>query len=407
MNTQIIDLSKNNCWMVYLSPFDTIEENKELQDRCTDDNFPMFGIGWGRNLEGYEYGDELNKACGDAYVEEFKGNDGQESLAVAIEYMLKIKENDLVIMRLVDGNYYIGKVIKIEENEGCCFYIHSSDPDNPVNELSWGCRVEKWYKTIEDDVPSEIRGRFSQRLHKTLQPIQQYRQRLLVLSLYDRMTKATKRIPAIAYTKTTFARSMHYMQLEDLVYLYISNKLTQSDKRYVFFPSSGKINRKKYEFSWIGEDNRLITCQVKNQAAINLEDYRDDCQYKCIFLFCGLWNQDEAEKKNNTGSNITVITPSELYEYLINLSEPESLLFNNHFYTTKFSDEDYPPLETIEQRAKAVGIKCKIDEANSIIHFGNMWRLIYAPEVGRIIQLDDNDESLLPIKVALEGALKG
>ncbi len=403
MNTQIIDLSKNNCWIVYLNPFDTAEENKKLQDYCTNENFPIFGIGWGKDLEGYEYGDELNQERGNRYVEEFKGSDSQESLAAAIKNMRKIKENDLVIMRLIDGNYYIGKVKKNEKNEGCCFYIHSS---SHANELSWGCRVEKWHKTIEENVPSEIRGRFSQRLHKTVQPIQQYRQRLLIISLYDKVVKAPKRIPAIAYTKTTFARSMHYMQLEDLVYLYITYKLARSDKRYVFFPSSGKINRKKYEFSWIGEDNTIVTCQVKNQAEINLDDYRDERQYERIFIFCGLWNQEKAENKETNGSSITVITPSELYDFLINLSEPESLLFNNDFYTMKFSDKDYPPLETVEQRAKAAGIKCKIDNVNKIIHFGTMWRLIYAPEVGRIIQLYNNDHSLLSIKAAVEDAMK-
>ena len=88
----------------------------------------------------------------------------------------------------------------------------------------------------------------------------------------------------------------------------------------MLLPSSGKVSQAKYEFRFINVEHperKAITCQVKNQADIQIEQYKGETGYEWIYLFSGLWSDEEAVNKQvKCDSNVVVISPSELFETL-------------------------------------------------------------------------------------------
>ena len=75
------------------------------------------------------------------------------------------------------------------------------------------------------------------------------------------------------------------MNLEDLVYLYIKSK----NMDYKLLPSTCKISKEKYEMDLINEEGKMITCQVKNDASIEYQNYaNEENDFYKIYLFSGL-----------------------------------------------------------------------------------------------------------------------
>ena len=58
--------------------------------------------------------------------------------------------------------------------------------DEDYRYFSWGCYVEEWveYSKVEE-IPSEIVGRFSYRVHPKNQRIVPHRLRLLAIAMYE------------------------------------------------------------------------------------------------------------------------------------------------------------------------------------------------------------------------------
>ena len=74
-------------------------------------------------------------------------------------------------------------------------------------------------------------------------------------------------------------------------------------------PSSCKISEQNYEFAFASIGNKPITCQVKNQSEINIENYRGrNILRKNIYIFfSGEWeseNEINSQREKCKGTNI-------------------------------------------------------------------------------------------------------
>lgn len=213
----------------------------------------------------------------------------------------EIKKDDLVITRLKNGKYYIGRV-ETEATYSDGTDLEALDKKSKSDGFSWCCKVHKWYEYTESELPIDIVGRFSQRYHSTIQNIANDRIKLLLISTYQKKAKKKYRytdinIPKILLNKENFATALNYMDLEDLVYLYILNK---EEKNYRLLPSQCKISKVKYEFNLFNKDDITdkITCQVKNQGIVFLNDYKKDAdekEFTKIYLFSGIGQYGKKE----------------------------------------------------------------------------------------------------------------
>ncbi len=430
MNNNILDISEFNCWIVYIRPHRDHAKDWKLQKECFENN--KFGIGWGLDESIYKSEDPLTDEAAKTYTKEWKNAQIKRSSNVAVQTyseelenaknnggpkaalssMLKIKENDYIIMRLLDGKYYIGRVVK--KNGAICYYLHSKNKDDPLHELSWGCSVDGWKKSSSEEVPAEIRGRFSQSFHSTIQAVSSYnsyRLKILIVAMHDHLKRGKTEMPIISYTEENFARCMDYMQLEDLVYLYIRERI---DKDFLFIPSSGKVNHMNYEFSWIKGKNTYITCQVKNQEMIDKERiafFENDISYEKIYVFSGVWTQNDSLElikycESNDFTRVEIISRKSLFNFLKNLQGTEKALFENKYCSISNASEDYPSVDNITAKCKGIS-GLKLLEENGILHFGPKWTLIYASELGRIIQItpQSNNKKVQKTKELLLHAL--
>ena len=305
-----------NCWIVYLMPFDAEERGNydkvdAFQRLCVDNN--IFGMGWDLPKDTMLPFETTIQKGAEIYREIHQTRYGDDSgMKNALLNYQKIQKGDYVVMRLKNGHYYVGKTAESP--------VYLQQEQEPFSYLSWGCRVERWEEYVsEEDIPSELRGRLSQRRHTTIQRIAGYRLRLLIMKLYEDRTAAPQfQIPPLRITRDNFIRCLDYLQLEDLVALHIWKQHGSSG--YMLLPSSGKVSQAKYEFRFINVEHperKAITCQVKNQADIQIEQYKGETGYEWIYLFSGLWSDEEAANKQvKCDSNVVVISPSELFETL-------------------------------------------------------------------------------------------
>lgn len=306
-NIKFYDMPNINCWIINLKPFDDGTSDAEIQrfqDECLEEN--IFGIGWWT-----EYFNKNPKLVLDEETKKEYMAVCESSARDAVEKMSFIKYGDLVITRLRNGHIYIGKVIKTAFHDSSLF----KDKNSKI--LSWICGVEKWFDLIDKSlIPSEISGRFSQRQQTTITRIADYKQRMLMIAMYETAYKGKTDVPKIILNENNFARALNYLDLEDLVCAYIYNK--HYEDGYMPLPSSGKVNRLKYEFTFISNktNKKPITCQVKNQNSepINVKNYENDKNiYEKIYLFSG---NNNFINKDYCKDNIEIIDNKNLFNVL-------------------------------------------------------------------------------------------
>lgn len=304
------DMKGINCWIINLKPFgsDASDEKiRSLQNECVKNK--IFGIGWWTEYFNTHTKVILDENTQKAYKDLCKDkNSARDS---AVERMSEIKCGDLAIMRLRNGHVYLGKVAESAFHESTILSKENS------NTLSWMCRVEKWFEFCDEtSIPSEIMGRFSQRQQTTISRIAPCKQRLLMTAMYEIENSGNTNVPKLTLNENNFARALSYTDLEDLVCAYIHNNHT--DEGYMFLPSSGKVSRLKYEFTFVSNnlDKKPITCQVKNQNSkpINVANYENDKDvYEKIYLFSGNNNFSNRELAKD---NIEIIIHQNLFDVL-------------------------------------------------------------------------------------------
>lgn len=339
MNNDLIEINNiKNFWIVYLMPFAPEERGeafvKEYQEYCKENN--IFGMGWNNDESLKKFKDAENNI---QYVE--NTSETKKTAEMKAFYLYKqIAKDDLVMMRLKNGKYYIGKVK--EEAKPCEGKDILPNNDNYLNtgRFSYICEVEKWYEFFEYELPGDIVGRFSQRRHPTIQHISEDNKifQNLMYILYRRRFSEEHKIEIednlrIELELNNFASAINYMDLEDLVYLYILNK--NKEQNYKLFPSECKSSKIYYEFDLVDMDNpnKRITCQVKNRASVFFEDYINDAnssEYEKIYLFSGIGNygyykfeinEEDAMKQiklKNPNGKLEIIAKSDLYTFFIN-----------------------------------------------------------------------------------------
>ena len=303
----MININDIDCWIVNLKPLDNPDILKDFQLRCIDKK--VFGIGW------YSYGFNGTLADNkDVFLKKKSGDKVYKAIKKAVDSMDRIKENDLVIMRLRDAHYYIGQVSER------AFYSCVFEDDYYDKILSWMCSVCEWVEFETDEhLPSEIVGRLSQRRQPTISRVANYRQKLLIAAAFN--LKSKQKIDGVSKINLTidnFARSLNYMELEDIVcsYIYTDIQTRYPESNYMLLPSSCKVSRPLYEFVFVCQNEQPITCQVKNDAVIDVEKHIDD-NYKRIYLFSDKGYSSETTRH----SNMTIITREQLYSFLIDNSK--------------------------------------------------------------------------------------
>lgn len=317
-----------NCWIINLKPFDKDTDNERIsnfQQDCHKNN--IFGIGWYADYFSNHAGEiSLNKVSKDEYLGYCQKQEKNTARDAAVDRISKVRCGDLAIMRLRDGHIYLGKIKKE------AFHNEAILKNESAKKLSWMCEVEKWHDLGDgESVPSEILGRFSQKMQPTITRVANYKQRMLILALYKTATDQKADVPKLILNENNFARALNYMDLEDLVCFYIYEK--HADEGYMLLPSSGKVNQIKYEFRFVNtaSDKKPITCQVKNQnsTSIDIDEYENDKDdYEKIYLFSGNNNY-----KGKATDNIEIIDSKELFQFLRKFNYMHEKLSKYHTFS--------------------------------------------------------------------------
>lgn len=332
----------HNYWIVTMKPFSEEERNnKDMKDIISNyqksllgkkfgEKRKIFGMGWENKNDPFEGKQvDANKDNIIKYLEALKDKrigDEQKQVIRALDYYntpkgypngltqsLKYYENeikigDFVLMRL-DAEYYIGRIS--QEAKYKWGIDGNKDKDGNLEpRISWYCEVSDWevFKT-DEDLPSEIISQFFKSNQKAVVPIKNN----------DRLKKLIKGAYTGIFEKSSisekdFAPALTPDELEDLVAFYIAKE----NVGYQLLPSSCKKNKQKYEFDFTSPEGKLITCQVKNQAEINLDDYKGVSGYKKIYLFSGLWTDEKVEEliSEHKEPHLKFISPTALYNTL-------------------------------------------------------------------------------------------
>lgn len=348
-----IDISDTNCWMVYIMPFSDEEKAdwalvNKVQSKCIENRF--FGMGWDLK-DAFEYGEEINETKVEYYKTLYRTKTGYDVSDRAVKGYSQIKAGDYVITRLRNSRYYVGRVSSRAK------YIYRDDDINQY--FSWGCFVDEWVEfATAESIPSEIVGRFSQRLHSTIQRINTYRLRLLIISMYETNSKEREpriKVPKLRIGEYNFVRSMNYEELEDLMALFIYER--HKSDGFILLPSSCKVSEPKYEYRFVSASGETITCQVKNQENIEPEDYENESAYKMIYVFSGLWSKEQIKTfrdKYNGRTNIYIPSREELF----------STLKANKSFSNPYYDFENAPIDTRSVRLDGYN-KCEKLNRNS------------------------------------------
>ena len=401
-----LNIADKNCWIVYLLPFSSGEKSNynlvsKFQNHCIEKK--TFGMGW--SVPGIEAGTPISYTLFKKQNELFKKeyNVAEDISQKAFESYTEIRKGDYVVIRNKNGHYYVGKV----SSDRATYLSNGDDPE--LARLSWGCEVEEWIDFPQERlVPSEIVGRFSQALHSTIERIADYRQKLLVIAMYEnnidtsRKDKTLPLIPKVRICEKNLAESLNYKELEDLVALYIYGK--HKADGYFLLPSSCKINEPLYEYVFIAPNRKPITCQVKNQAIVDIDVYKNETSYEMIYIFSGKWNDknvDELNEKYRDYPHICIIKPSDLF------SAVHNSVFTNEYYDFShpiIRPEEILPLEGYNEKGRSCTKEhdCRISKNSLFLYFWKDNGLFYSAEFNALILSHHIDKSENEYKRSME-----
>ena len=270
-----------NYWIVIIKPFAPKYRSEkivdEYQEACIRKR--LFGMGYKEEFKD----EEIEKGL---LLSEYKKTPSNKGAIAALNCYRNIHPGDLVLTRLKNGAYYIGRV-------KCEPYYCGGDieftKEHRENRFSWCAKVEKWEKLGDyTSVPYAIAGKMSQAYLRTIQQVKEYRSDKLTVFMqrvYERISGQEQSVPKIKLNAENFAWALDADALEDLVYEY----MRKQNPNYCLIPSSCKKSTPMFEFCMTDATGKKITCQVKNQAEINISNYTKDIisEYEKVYLYSG------------------------------------------------------------------------------------------------------------------------
>lgn len=440
-----IDVSEKNCWIGQLSPGGSTINSDDFKNECINEGY--YRIGWTfDNSEKYK-----NKSIKEIYLYKKKEEDREKnidlyfskdwekqynnkekdkenSLDKALDSMNQMKVGDIIVTR-VKGNYYMGEI-----KETAKFL---SQTINNKTSYMWSVKIkgevkdnkDTWIKVPETEMPGDIVGRFSQRRHPTIQRVGEgsLRFKLLLIKIFQKLQKKENsndiNIEEIILNKNNFTSALNYMNLEDLVYLYIKSK----NDDYQLLPSTCKVSKQKYEMDLINPERELITCQVKNNAPIEYNEYESEEEdFKKIYLFSGRedYKNEEIKKrleedkdkedisipigKENEEKEIIIIRKENLFKFFKDNDEHTQILKKwiklEDYYKFVENTENLPTPNGWKKCEKNFSSKnekeYKINEFSDIIFKNNCIK--FSSEFNSLIQYGkcDNEHFINELKEA-------
>lgn len=331
------------------------------------------------------------------YIDSVNQEDSQDDdkenvnkgLRKALKNFFEIKNGDVVLARLRNGEYIVGEVINDLKE------YRKTDSERKVLEnhqsqgFGWHCKVQEFYKISRENVPSDIIGRCSQRNSCTISSINNDRLKLFILKLLNKENHC----PPIILNSNNFASALNADELEDLVYLYIQEKW---DNNLILLPSQCKVNEPRYEFflKHKNENEKIITCQVKNKAIVDFGTYKcDKNKYEKIYLFSGWGNYGDDSQKEEYKGKIEEIDKADLWNVLKENIQYFKMIQEGYYYKIEEKDE-----EDIE-----VEIPSVIGEKNkwSMIKTNEKWKtksskfkVVYYNDDGKITKVDEEHNKI-------------
>ncbi len=342
-----------------------------------------------QNIDKYNQDEKDSQNADNGNQEDSQDNEKEDvnkGLRKALKNFFEIKNGDVVLARLRNGEYIVGEVINDLKE------YRKTDSEKKVLEnhqsqgFGWHCKVQEFYKISRENVPSDIIGRCSQRNSCTISSINNDRLKLFILKLLNKENQC----PPIILNSNNFASALNADELEDLVYLYIQEKWNNN---LILLPSQCKVNEPRYEFFLKHkiENEKIITCQVKNKAMVDFSIYKcdiDDNKYEKIYLFSGWENYGDDSQKERYKDRIEEIDKKELWNVLKENMQYFKMIQEGHYYKIEEKNEADVEIE----------IPSVIGEKNkwSMIKTNEKWKtkslkfkVVYYNDDGKITKVDE------------------
>lgn len=306
-------------YYVQMKPFDKDKRNgsnvQAFQEKCIKEK--ICGMGWNEpeilraeNNKVFLSEHENKKTYLEKYKKIHEGT-SQKSLSQALNRYSEIEAGDYLLTRIYkSGACHIGKV------KSKTYRCSQERFKNFVDAEAYSWVIDVDWKEIGhfSNISNAFRGALSGRWN-TIKRMSDFNFRLAQI-IFEGLNEEV-----IKLDKENFCNSLDSTDLEDLVSFY----MLKENPGYHVIPSSCKKDEPQIEFKMVKGKNQ-ITCQVKNNAYIDVSAYSSDIfkHYSKIYLFSGkgyLKHETKAE-------NIHIIEKEQLYELLKKDFEDEGYFYN-------------------------------------------------------------------------------
>lgn len=293
-------------YLVQNRPFEKKDRNSpeswKLQENCvSEDGCGICGMGWPGNISLFNTDKTLLLAD---YKDEYLKQHGKSNgLSKVLNIYSDMDIGDYVLTRLYNSRCYVGRI------ESKAYHNKSKQlqlDDNGEN-FSWIVNVKWKYVGEELTLPGAVRGLMARRLTTADRfPADDKVGRFVVQELFNKTGTRFK------LSENSFAASMSPEDLEDLVCFYIQACELKNGENYHIIPSTCKPSTKKYEFSLLSDNQKVIVCQVKNLHEVPINEYESK-EFHKVYLFSGKGEYGKNEPNEN---NTVIIDHKSLFTFL-------------------------------------------------------------------------------------------
>lgn len=292
------DIRKDyNVFLTQLKPLVPDERNSEVVIALQEDSIKekICGMGWAFTMFF-----QKNPEC---KLENHKTSYKKDyilsrTLSQDLNRYDEIEEGDYILTRLHKTSMcYVGKVkSKAYHSEEKLSHIRYGE------NYSWIVDVEWKEIGLFINIPNALRG-IMQTWMKTIKKLDNDKN-LIQKQLVKRLFEESKE--KIKINRENFVTALDALDLEDLVAKYI----LKENPGYMLIPSSCKSDEPTFEFKFVN-DNKAITCQVKNDKELDCKVYNElPNNFEKIYLFSGKGIEGQE------GENVKKIEKGELFDIL-------------------------------------------------------------------------------------------